>query len=148
MHLEVERVGRKIGPQVTLGKFWIDVAVLVLAGVSRQVVQAWLKVIFNAQRFGQRFSFFESEAVKDRSRIVAAAIAQKHYLQVTNSDFERGAQNGALYAKMARIPAQHRARTERARNAKSHGNSEAFCESPAVSAERKVPLVGLEPTTR
>ena len=40
VHLEVKRVGGKIGPQVALGELWIDAAVLVLAGVSRQVVQA------------------------------------------------------------------------------------------------------------
>src|SRR6516165_9887693 len=40
VHLEVKRVGGKISPQAALGEFWIDVAVLLLAGVSRQVVQA------------------------------------------------------------------------------------------------------------
>src|SRR6516225_8437583 len=60
VHLEVKRVGRKIGPEVALRLLWIDVAVSVLAGVCRQEVQARLKVIFNAQRFGKRLGFFKS----------------------------------------------------------------------------------------
>jgi hypothetical protein len=55
VHLEAKRVEANIGlPQVALGEFWIEVAVLVLAGIRRQVVQPGLKVLSNVQSFGKR----------------------------------------------------------------------------------------------
>ncbi len=83
----------------------------------------------------------------------AAAIAQKHYLQVTDQDFDRAAKtNSAKYsARTAQNTAQHPARTVShgaPGNAENPGNSEVLGEFPVYSAADRLPLVGLEPTTR
>ena len=80
----------------------------------------------------------------------AAAIAQKHYLQVTDADFERAAHSAPHSAPNAKIwqdtaaRSTHRARTERTKPRRFR----VFGEIPAISEDLEVPLVGLEPTTR
>lgn len=69
----------------------------------------------------------------------SAAIAQKHYLQVTDADFHRAAKtdsapDSAFWPKTAQNTAQHPARTEHAPNAKNPGDSGVFCEIPSTSA--------------
>jgi integrase len=68
----------------------------------------------------------------------AAAIAQKHYLTVTDADFDQAARADSApnSAPTARQAAQHRARTVshgRSENAKNPGDSEVFCEIPSTS---------------
>ena len=80
-----------------------------------------------------------------------AAIAQKHYLQVRDEDFDRAADpnsapNSALSVETAQNTPQHRARTERARNAETPDFSGVSCEEAAFSAGEGVPRVGIEPT--
>ena len=78
-----------------------------------------------------------------------AAIAQKHYLQVTDRDFDRAAKmDSANYsAQTAQNTAQHpTAPTAHggSKNAKNPEPSGVFCENPAFSEVNKAPRVGLE----
>jgi integrase len=81
----------------------------------------------------------------------AAAIAQKHYLQVRDEDFDRAADpnsapNSALRAQTAQNTAQHRTPTEQAPTAETPVFSSVSCVEPAFSADEMVPRVGIEPT--
>lgn len=85
----------------------------------------------------------------------AAAIAQKHYLQVTDGDFQKaakgGAKSGALPAqKAAQSPAgkdyQQLTKMEKAPENRGFVQGEAIPVIPGQMAS--MPLVGLEPTTR
>jgi hypothetical protein len=86
----------------------------------------------------------------------AAAIAQKHYLQVTDADFERaclgrGAESGAVVdvnlKKRCRIRCSNQPNclgNEVQNTRKNPGNSGVFSGSPIFSAAERMPLIGLE----
>ena len=81
----------------------------------------------------------------------AAAIAQKHYLQVTDADFKRAANIApdiVRKAETSRQTAQHRACTDQEPTALTPDTSMASSQFAAVSDVFGVPRVGLEPTTR
>ena len=107
--------------------------------IRKAALNPWPKLFQNLR------SSRETELAKDYPIHVVcawigntAAIAQKHYLQVTDQDFDRAAKTdsakySALQPKTAQNTAQHGARTEHAPNAKNPGDSEVFCEIPSIS---------------
>ncbi len=76
----------------------------------------------------------------------ASAIAQKHYLQVTDEDFALAAQmNIASISALSPKTSQREPRTKHAPNENHPGISRVFGECLVFSGGEIVPLQGLEP---
>ena len=118
--------------------------------IRRAGLESWPKLFHNlrATRETELAEVFPIHVCKWIGH--AAAIAQKHYLQATDQDFDRAADpnsapNSALSTETAHNTAQHREHTEHARNAKTPEISGVSCDFAAISAAQMVPLRGLEP---